>query len=89
MRAISKQIKTWLSHTQMRPAAMVLLILTSLSGCKSPGVISADDQLSRLNSGVGFTAPVDGWFMSDALYRRYRRAVADKILELETSKTHR
>ena len=27
----------------------------------------------------------DGWFMNDARYQRYRRAVADKILE-NTSK---
>ena len=25
----------------------------------------------------------DGWFMNDARYQRYRRAVADKILEAQ------
>ncbi len=37
-------------------------------------------------AGKSYQAPVDGWFMSDALYQRYRRAVADKILEEQKTK---
>jgi hypothetical protein len=36
-----------------------------------------------MEAGGAYTAPVDGWFMSDALYQRTRRAVADRILELK------
>src|ERR1051326_7907231 len=32
-------------------------------------------------AGQAFRAQCDGWFISDALYQRYRRAVAYKILE--------
>jgi hypothetical protein len=44
-------------------------------------VVPADQSVSRLKAGAAFTPPFDGWFMSDALYQRYRRAVADRILE--------
>lgn len=37
----------------------------------------------RVNAGKPFLAPCDGWFLSDALYQRTRRAVADRILELQ------
>jgi len=29
---------------------------------------------------AGQTVKADGWFMTDALYRRYRQAIADAIL---------
>lgn len=60
---------------------MGLLILMSLTACRGPKLISADEALTRIEAGRTFRAPVDGWFLSDALYRRYRRAVADRILE--------
>ena len=60
------------------------MIWLSLSACKSPRVLRSDETLTRLPAGRSFTAPVDGWFLSDALYLRYRKAVADKILELHT-----
>ncbi|EEF62082.1 hypothetical protein [Pedosphaera parvula] len=67
-----------------RLAFMALLISMSSSGCRTPvKVISADQTLLRVNQGTTLTAPVDGWFMTDALYQRYRRAVADKILETQ------
>jgi hypothetical protein len=51
-------------------------------------VISADQTLERIEKGRAFSAPNDGWFISDALYQRYRRAVADKIMEIQsTNKT--
>jgi hypothetical protein len=65
-------------------AAASLLIWTSWSGCHAPKVISADQTILRVEAGRPFTAPCDGWFLSDALYQRTRRAVADRILELET-----
>ena len=65
-------------------ASMALLISMSLSACRGPTVISADQTLTRLQAGKTYTAPCDGWFMTDALYQRYRRAVADKVLEEQT-----
>jgi len=47
-------------------------------------VIRSDEIVSPIKAGETFTAPMDGWFMSDALYLRYRKAVADRIQELET-----
>lgn len=78
---------TWRRGTARRLACMGLMILTSSSGCKTPvKVISADQTLLRVARGQTVTAPVDGWFMTDALYQRYRRAVADKIMEAEKPK---
>ena len=39
-----------------------------------------------LKVGQQFTAPLDGVFMSEALYQRTRQAVADRVLELKTQK---
>ncbi len=60
---------------------MALPTWLSWSGCKGPTVLSSDETLARLKAGQTFTATNDGWFMSDALYLRYRKAVADRILE--------
>jgi hypothetical protein len=35
----------------------------------------------RLQAGTAYTPAADGWYMTDSLYLRYRRAVADKIAE--------
>lgn len=53
----------------------------SWSGCSSVKVISEDQMETRVPAGEKFLAPSDGWFLPDARYQRYRRAVADKILE--------
>jgi hypothetical protein len=45
-------------------------------------VIRSDEIVSPVKAGETFSAPMDGWFMSDALYLRYREAVADRIQEL-------
>lgn len=74
------RLATLLSH-----AAVSLGIWTSWSGCHAPKVISADQVVRRVEARRPFTPPCDGWFLSDALYQRTRRAVADRILELETS----
>ena len=57
-----------------------------MAGCRSARVIRSDEVVSPVKSGQSFTAPMDGWFMSDALYLRYRKAVADRILELQAEK---
>lgn len=64
---------------------MALMISMLSTGCKTVKVISADQTLVRLPRGTNFTAPNDGWFMSDALYQRYRRVVADKIEEIQST----
>jgi len=83
--ATRKPTRTLPAATACKLAFMALLISMSLTACKllSGGakVISADQTLTRLQAGQAFRAQCDGWFMSDALYQRYRRAVADKILE--------
>jgi hypothetical protein len=43
-----------------------------------------DQVETPVRAGEAFTPPVNGWFMGEARYQRYRRAVADKILELQT-----
>jgi rRNA maturation protein Nop10 len=71
---------------QLLPLFTLLTISTSLSACKTPvRVISADQQETFVNAGDNFKVPVDGVFMPDARYNRYRRAVADKIM-VEQSK---
>jgi len=44
---------------------------------------SRGSQIALAVLAAAFTAPVDGWFLSDALYLRYRKAVADRIQELQ------
>lgn len=53
----------------------------SWSGCSTLKVISADAQETFVPGGQPFTPPVDGMYMTQTRYQRYRRAVADKILE--------
>ena len=67
---------------QMCAVAGLALVL----GCRSARVIRSDEVVSPVKAGQQFVAPMDGWFMSDALYLRYRKAVADRILELESGK---
>jgi hypothetical protein len=66
-------------------AAAWLMTLTSWTGCQSPKVIAADQVALRVEAARPFAAHCDGWFLSDALYQRTRRAVADRILELQTN----
>ena len=81
-----KSTPTWSSGTAWLPALTLLMIWSCSSGCKSPvRVISADQTETFLKGGQAFTAPVDGVFLPDARYQRYRRAVADKILEQQNS----
>ena len=63
--------------------AMGSLILMSWTGCAGPRVIRSDEVVTPIRAGTAFTAPMDGWFLSDALYLRYRKAVADRIQELQ------
>ena len=65
-------------------ASMGSLILMSWTGCAGPRVIRSDEVVTPIRAGAAFTAPMDGWFLSDALYLRYRKAVADRIQELRS-----
>ena len=58
----------------------------SWSGCSGPRILAVDQAALRVNARQPFTAPCDGWFLSDALYQRARRAVADRVLELQEGK---
>ena len=60
---------------------MVLLTSMLWSGCKTVLIIRSDEVVTSVREGQSFVAPMDGWFMSDALYLRYRKAVADKIAD--------
>ena len=62
---------------------MLLTLSMSWTGCKTVKVVPADQMETRVEAGNPFTPPADGWFMNDARYQRYRRAVADKILEMK------
>lgn len=72
----------------LRQRLLLTALLTSMlwSGCAHRIVIvPSDDTVVRLKSGTAYTPAADGWYMTDSLYLRYRRAVADKIAE-STSK---
>jgi hypothetical protein len=61
-----------------------LTSLSVLSGCTTKVLVIPDDQTETfVKQGASFRAPVDGVFMGNARYQRYRRAVADRILELQ------
>src|ERR1051326_4270038 len=64
---------------------LLMLTMTSLSwnGCSTVKVISADQAETFVVAGAPFTPAVDGVFMPLARYQRYRRAVADTILEVQ------
>ena len=64
-----------------------LLISMPLNGCKTKVVVvQSDDVVTRVVAGVAYVPTENGWVMSDSLYLRYRRAVADKIAELKETK---
>jgi len=77
-------------HRQgLRQRFLLTALLTSMlwSGCVHRIVIvPSDDAVVRLKAGTAYTPAADGWYMTDSLYLRYRRAVADKIAESTTSK---
>ena len=60
------------------------LTLMSLTACKGPVVVSADQREIVVRSNEVFHAEMDGVFMGLGRYQRYRRAVADRIQETET-----
>jgi hypothetical protein len=82
-----RSIKTFWAATAFLLLFTLLMTLTSLTGCKTQvRVISSDQTILFLNPGQTFTATNSGVYMSDALYQRYRRAVADKIQEEQLKK---
>lgn len=73
-------------HRQaLRQRFLLMVSLTSMlwSGCarKQIVIVPSDDAVVRIKAGTAYTPPRDGWYMTDSLYMRYRRAVADKIAE--------
>lgn len=75
--------KTFQAVTQLAQLLTLLILSMSWSGCSGPKIIAADQLETRVEAGKAFTPPADGWFLNDARYQRYRRAVADRVLELE------
>ena len=77
----------WMCGGKTGPGLLLMawLILMSWTGCAGPRVIRSDEVVTPVRAGAAFTAPMDGWFLSDALYLRYRKAVADRIQELQAS----
>jgi hypothetical protein len=71
-------------------ARAVWLILTSWIACAGCAtrvvVLRGDQELIHLTPGTAFKATNSGYFMSDALYLRYRQAVAAEIEKLEGAK---
>ena len=74
--------KTLLAATQSVRLFTLLILSMSWIGCSGPKIITADQQETRVEAGKAFTPPADGWFLNDARYQRYRRAVADRVLEI-------
>jgi len=69
---------------------MVAMTWTISTGCKILDhgrlrIVESNEVEVFLVAGQNFTVPTDGVFMPDARYRRYRRAVADEILRLESN----
>lgn len=48
-------------------------------------IVSSDRVVYPVRAGHAFTPDQDGIYMSAALYQRTQRAVADKVLELQTA----
>lgn len=53
------------------------------TGCARYKVISADREVVPLQAGESFTPSVAGWYVPDARWLEIRKAIADRILELE------
>ena len=64
-------------------ASMVLPSLMNWTGCAGSRVIRSDRVVTPIRAGASFVAPTDGWFLSDTIYIRDRKAVANQIQEVE------
>jgi cytochrome oxidase Cu insertion factor (SCO1/SenC/PrrC family) len=51
-------------------------------------IVSADQRETMVHSNEVFRADIDGVFMGLGRYQRYRRAVADKIQEVQADSTN-
>jgi hypothetical protein len=78
---MNKLNSMWSAAMALALLATALTTWTSLTGCTAPNVIRSDELVTPVRAGQSFVAPMDGWFLSDALYLRYRKAVADRIQE--------
>lgn len=65
----------------LAPTALMISMLWSGCARKQIVIVPSDDAVVRIKAGTAYTPPRDGWYMTDSLYMRYRRAVADKIAE--------
>lgn len=81
------------SPGKIRWLLTLTLMLTSMSwsGCESTKVkvIAADQAEVFVPAGKPVTPTVDSVLMPEARYQRYRRAVADKIAEVQLHATNR
>ena len=68
------------------PTALMISMLWSGCARRQIVIVPSDDAVVRLQSGSAYTPTSDGWYMTDSLYLRYRRAVADKIAESTPAK---
>ena len=82
-RSVKPSPKKFCATMKLLPIALSMLIWT---GCAHYKVIDADKTVRRLKAQQTFTAPVDGWFVSDGRWLELREAIAHKIEQLEKSK---
>ena len=82
---MNKSIATSPRKIQTLLLCTALVTWMSWSGCSAPKlvVISADQTETFVKSNAVLRAPIDGVFLPLAKYQRYRRAVADRIEELQ------
>ena len=86
---MAKLTRTLRAATEPRRGLMLLVIWMSLTaGCVTRTVVIPSDQTETfVHSNQVFSAPYDGVFMGAGRYRQYRRAVADRLMELESQQT--
>jgi hypothetical protein len=76
-----------ISPRKIRALLLFTAAATSMiwNGCSGPRVVvmSSDQTETFMKSNQVLRAPMDGVFMPLAKYQRYRRAVADRIEELQ------
>lgn len=61
------------------PLCMAVLISTGLTSCTTVKIVESDRQVHFVRAGQTITATNDSVLMPEALYRQYRRVVADAI----------
>lgn len=73
-----------LNNLWLLPTLMLLMSLMSFGGCRPRlQVVSAERVVVPMKANASYAPPVDGVFMSTALYQDLRRAVADQTLQMQ------